>query len=280
MSADEYWNQISIHALLAESDIYFKATQEKTLLFLSTLSLRRATGRPSNGRSPQRNFYPRSPCGERQLSNVRIYSPSIISIHALLAESDAAVISVAVLFPDISIHALLAESDYFQPKSRFRILLFLSTLSLRRATCEPVKCFCCCLISIHALLAESDDKTYRRLKHETIKFLSTLSLRRATQIASSMFFILLIFLSTLSLRRATFQISYGLLLLVISIHALLAESDCATFTQDGADITISIHALLAESDALTVPVYMEIPISIHALLAESDHALFPHFRCR
>ena len=36
------------------------------------------------------NFYPRSPCGERQESNVEEVQTNEISIHALLAESDFA----------------------------------------------------------------------------------------------------------------------------------------------------------------------------------------------
>ena len=58
--------QISIHALLAESDIWKLTACRSSLTFLSTLSLRRATGfhflRPGRGI----NFYPRSPCGERR----------------------------------------------------------------------------------------------------------------------------------------------------------------------------------------------------------------------
>ena len=58
---------ISIHALLAESDYRFRRDLfTAQALFLSTLSLRRATGRlPSPGQARQ-NFYPRSPCGERR----------------------------------------------------------------------------------------------------------------------------------------------------------------------------------------------------------------------
>ena len=58
------------------------------VLFLSTLSLRRAT--------PRGGF---------------CYLDNIISIHALLAESDLAVSAALQLIPLISIHALLAESD-------------------------------------------------------------------------------------------------------------------------------------------------------------------------
>ena len=80
--------RISIHALLAESDepcqlsivihIVFlstlslrRATKKLTSLnphhpaFLSTLSLRRATPEESGQRHSLGNFYPRSPCGER-----------------------------------------------------------------------------------------------------------------------------------------------------------------------------------------------------------------------
>ena len=78
--------------------------------FLSTLSLRRATGGYG--------------CA---------YLYLIISIHALLAESDGMTEFIGALF-DISIHALLAESDLPVFLSGFWAYLFLSTLSLRRAT--------------------------------------------------------------------------------------------------------------------------------------------------
>ncbi len=146
---------ISIHALLAESDNRFGRPIDVQFVFLSTLSLRRATPsitgyflhavhfyprspcgeRPSNleNTKPAEHFYPRSPCGERRgsryLDNIEI----TISIHALLAESD----------------------DDLEPSST-RKLTFLSTLSLRRAT-----------------WARGSRVTY-------VEFLSTLSLRRAT----------------------------------------------------------------------------------------------------
>ena len=80
----------------------------------------------------------------------------LISIHALLAESDMSMAALRQALPAISIHALLAESDhgflYGLPKEH----LFLSTLSLRRATVLVVPGGCWLPISIHALLAESD----------------------------------------------------------------------------------------------------------------------------
>ena len=57
--------------------------------FLSTLSLRRATPNKSRIRNRNRDFYPRSPCGERPCPFLQSECPFAISIHALLAESDS-----------------------------------------------------------------------------------------------------------------------------------------------------------------------------------------------
>ena len=104
------------------------------LIFLSTLSLRRATNVACGDRHKLRDFYPRSPCGERLPPDLQIWGPLNISIHALLAESDSIRSFLLVLVLDfyprspcgerpphirntshgrrgISIHALLAESD-------------------------------------------------------------------------------------------------------------------------------------------------------------------------
>ena len=86
-----------------------------TVLFLSTLSLRRATLKlivRQNGLLP--DFYPRSPCGERPIVLLiqPIWRP--ISIHALLAESDSRPNRLKSR-RKISIHALLAESDLAGP---------------------------------------------------------------------------------------------------------------------------------------------------------------------
>ena len=125
-----------------------------TLLFLSTLSLRRATG-----------------------CNIVAQSTPVISIHALLAESDATAVKQTPL-ANISIHALLAESDCARQKGKKRHN-----------------------ISIHALLAESDAP-----------------LADGAQADAA-------FLSTLSLRRATKYHTSHTMTAYISIHALLAESD-------------------------------------------------------
>ena len=123
---------ISIHALLAESDKRVVSRNTLHELFLSTLSLRRATIISPHSTPDNSNFYPRSPCGERPVCAVA-QSPAsqflstlslrratgncpsgcqrpCISIHALLAESDQQHLPDST-HRQISIHALLAESD-------------------------------------------------------------------------------------------------------------------------------------------------------------------------
>ena len=124
---------ISIHALLAESDRYHLKYDSEEEIFLSTLSLRRATASVMPSHMARKYFYPRSPCGERLQVNCRIKVEE-----------------------EISIHALLAESDNITCKAEQNLLQFLSTLSLRRATRCAVHLHEFYRISIHALLAESD----------------------------------------------------------------------------------------------------------------------------
>ena len=112
---------------------------------------------PAAVRQPVEHFYPRSPCGERRTDTTSAEKRQSISIHALLAESDAHLVHTRNFGHFISIHALLAESDlmlvesfsdnrHFYPRSpcgeRPEMAwqyagtpAFLSTLSLRRATC-------------------------------------------------------------------------------------------------------------------------------------------------
>ena len=59
--------QISIHALLAESDFRQNYECFMWIKFLSTLSLRRATQCKLKLSKCTPYFYPRSPCGERRL---------------------------------------------------------------------------------------------------------------------------------------------------------------------------------------------------------------------
>ena len=116
-----------------------RATREPTALrtphqrFLSTLSLRRATLIEFRKLLHPGNFYPRSPCGERHCFRVPYRLKVTISIHALLAESDVFP-CIIIIDVKISIHALLAESDVVDTVKIAGAMLFLSTLSLRRAT--------------------------------------------------------------------------------------------------------------------------------------------------
>ena len=82
------WACISIHALLAESDVKGICFNAQIPKFLSTLSLRRATSQCRTLASGIYDFYPRSPCGERPIGKYAQYAVTGISIHALLAESD------------------------------------------------------------------------------------------------------------------------------------------------------------------------------------------------
>ena len=91
---------ISIHALLAESDPVQRADHIRHCVFLSTLSLRRATFSFSSTFCSSDDFYPRSPCGERRLIAQANAAACQISIHALLAESDSTTAGTLIVTPD------------------------------------------------------------------------------------------------------------------------------------------------------------------------------------
>ena len=229
--------------------------------------MRRATVEEVSGDTWTRDFYPRSPCGERRCSctahNRRNRFLSTLSLRRAT----------------------------FKNQFIINHNLFLSTLSLRRATLPPLKLIAChndfyprspCgerpklvetnarkqFISIHALLAESDigplifsvqprnfyprspcgeRPTDMAKRFIEFRFLSTLSLRRATP-ATRRHNKNNVFLSTLSLRRATKSTPAKPFSTSISIHALLAESDVFLLRKITITVDISIHALLAESD--------------------------------
>ena len=148
---------ISIHALLAESDPRYGVHLSEETKFLSTLSLRRATGITSSPVNRRWHFYPRSPCGERPPSS-----------------------GICQQIYYISIHALLAESDFSLLYSTFCAILFLSTLSLRRATLPDLMSG---KIELY-FYPRSPCGERQKLRVATYRwrqFLSTLSLRRATR---------------------------------------------------------------------------------------------------
>ena len=82
--------------------------------FLSTLSLRRATAAPSGGCAWTWHFYPRSPCGERR-AGTDCARHSAIFLSTLSLRRATATLDAGGNNLSISIHALLAESDP-QPK--------------------------------------------------------------------------------------------------------------------------------------------------------------------
>ena len=166
-------------------------------LFLSTLSLRRATPPVTRRARNLSNFYPRSPCGER-----------LAFVGFLLG-----------------------------------LLQFLSTLSLRRATALRRPVHQERLISIHALLAESDGLR-RRVENVHKTFLSTTLLCGERLSKSAIVTSLLNFYPRLPAE------SDGQPLVCIKLNHHF------------------IHALLAESDRYKAPPAPTYQIFIHALLAE------------
>ena len=237
---------ISIHALLAESDWS-----------------RRVPG----GR--RRHFYPRSPCGERLFEYIQAGTGILFLSTLSLRRATFCAKCRCWVLSNISIHALLAESDihaqnlcicviHFYPRSPCGERLhtwqkvnpnpkiFLSTLSLRRATVEFKLYFINQeFLSTLSLRRATQRNKFRQSRNSHFyprspcgerpaehhansqqeKFLSTLSLRRATGQKFSWMAMAAQFLSTLSLRRATDCKRKVIAAINISIHALLAESD-------------------------------------------------------
>ena len=217
--------------------------------FLSTLSLRRATAPNRRPYHCNRNFYPRSPCGERRHWPGFPVVGRSISIHALLAESDPPVREI-VQWEGIFLSTLSLRRATQKARPKLPANRFLSTLSLRRATKSLLTSVVSSTdfyprspcgerqnpsklaktsrtISIHALLAESDSS---KLKPpvQTHNFYPRSPCGERQYLVRGQ------------------RPNWG-----ISIHALLAESDGLTQT-DLANRAISIHALLAESDRFSV----------------------------
>ena len=106
----DQFDGISIHALLAESDLLQYGSGMYTLISIHALLAESDVNRRLSYGSYY-DFYPRSPCGERQ-----------------------GTLRAVAIFINISIHALLAESDGGILTDIIGVSKFLSTLSLRRAT--------------------------------------------------------------------------------------------------------------------------------------------------
>ena len=128
-------HRISIHALLAESDYERSPISLTAAEFLSTPSLRRATADSDSSKTYL-----------------------VISIHTLLAESDSGLMLSRISAKDFYPRPPCGERRRWQIEQDRR-KKFLSTLSLRRATVVQLNVLLGLLISIHALLAESDSCT-------------------------------------------------------------------------------------------------------------------------
>ena len=149
-------------------------------IFLSTLSLRRATKSQSSGAGIAKYFYPRSPCGERPRRDSRQHPAgeflSTLSLRRATAIDDY----------------FAGRNDHFYPRSPCGERLT-SNVVIRDST----------YISIHALLAESDRKQKRASLHRLYFYPRSPCGERP--------------------MRSDFPFDQTR----ISIHALLAESDCA-----------------------------------------------------
>ena len=148
----------------------------RTRRFQSTLSMRRATHHVG-GRRQSSPISIHALHEESDQCRMPASTGQQISIHALHEESDSRH-QQATVVDTISIHALHEESDLVISASDSGLMVFQSTLSMRRATFLDGRHVAARAISIHALHEESDAMAnYRR---GIAKFQSTLSMRRAT----------------------------------------------------------------------------------------------------
>ena len=154
--------------------------------FLSTLSLRRATTyhlmlkigtlhfyprspcgerrvKPILREINTRDFYPRSPCGERPSSTVIVILRKNFYPRSPCGERRSLLTLCPFLLCKFLSTLSLRRATYNLMIHHKKNKIFLSTLSLRRATSLGLLGWLRVLISIHALLAESDPSTTRRL---------------------------------------------------------------------------------------------------------------------
>ena len=124
-------------------------------VFLSTLSLRRATPLTSGTKTIFTNFYPRSPCGERRCLIMLGGFAVDFYPRSPCGERLGTLRTVSVKKTFLSTLSLRRATQQLSARPTTRTP-FLSTLSLRRATTQHFTTLHDILISIHALLAESD----------------------------------------------------------------------------------------------------------------------------
>ena len=154
------------------------ARARKEPLFLSTLSLRRAT--PVTDQDGQTVTF---------LSTLSLRRATCDTLSALAPKQFLSTLSLRRATPSTTATTCVAIANFYPRspcgerrklrKGKITMSIFLSTLSLRRATLRMGCRVSFSMISIHALLAESDQSRVR-VCQAVIQFLSTLSLRRAT----------------------------------------------------------------------------------------------------
>ena len=214
---------ISIHALLAESDLATIARALHISKFLSTLSLRRATRQGNIYICNPVDFYPRSPCGERL---VRL---------AKLCE-------VALFLSTLS----LRRATWGLPENSPGIADFYPRSPCGERPTITGIIYSDRKISIHALLAESDRATSFAVSVAENFYPRSPCGERPE--ADGIVDVIGEFLSTLSLRRATPAVrTSGYCSLYFYPRSPCGERQ-QRFCQQKHRKRISIHALLAESD--------------------------------
>ena len=241
--ADVY--KISIHALLAESDLLYhfcpvdhqhfyprspcgerppRCRQHlRGRRFLSTLSLRRATAHDAKGPGRVFHFYPRSPCGERPYGRINDISRLIFLSTLSLRRATVEEVSGDTWTRDFYPRSPCGERPRLATRSRHYPMDFYprSPCGERHDTSSLMQCQAKFLSTLSLRRAT----VIFRKRDTPSQFLSTLSLRRATRFGR-VIDVQFVFLSTLSLRRATSMETFCQVVSAISIHALLAESDC------------------------------------------------------
>ena len=242
--------------------------------FLSTLSLRRATVLPEASPCTGRDFYPRSPCGERPRPRRRRRRGCYFYPRSPCGERRSSSRSWVVVFLFLSTLSLRRATQTNTGSNESGE--FLSTLSLRRATNSLVRCSCTIDISIHALLAESDAWPVGISHHRRISIHALLAESDTSPAAAP--FRLSTFLSTLSLRRATAQ---AWPVLPAGCHfyprSPCGERPLCPKTQPSKPTFLSTLSLRRAT--FKCPVSAQInAISIHALLAESDQKQSNHHK--
>ena len=147
-------DDISIHALLAESDDFVAESAFSQRISIHALLAESDLMVPVNS-NLRRNFYPRSPCGERRASHASSQSRRHFYPRSPCGErrciSRKTPVQAAFL-STLSLRRATLRCVLIRERQR----VFLSTLSLRRATRPECLSGFCQAISIHALLAESD----------------------------------------------------------------------------------------------------------------------------